>query len=275
MKKILIPIDFSPSANNAIEFAAQLAQIIKAEIRLVHAQQLTTSRVDNSIYDLVEDYYDDRKIVEKKLKNYCKELTNEFNVKCTFESVLADFENAIKTLEKTKKPDLIVMGTNGEDSLMDYLFGTHTFHVIAEVKCPVLVVPVFAEFTNIKKVIYASNYQKGDAISLHQINKLLWTFKPKVTVLHISRHDTLASEETFVNYSNQLKEVADKDLDLNFVRLLENNVPEAIDDYMDRTDADLLTVCTRHLSFFERIFNKSITRALTVTTDRPILIFHE
>ncbi len=39
-------------------------------------------------------------------------------------------------------PDLVVMATRGEDSLLDSLTGTRTEHVLRSVRCPVLVVPV-------------------------------------------------------------------------------------------------------------------------------------
>lgn len=39
-------------------------------------------------------------------------------------------------------PDLVVMATRGEDSLLDSLTGTRTEHVLRSVRCPVLAVPV-------------------------------------------------------------------------------------------------------------------------------------
>ena len=37
--------------------------------------------------------------------------------------------------------DLIVMGTNGRESLLDYIVGSTTQKVVEKSKCPVLVMP--------------------------------------------------------------------------------------------------------------------------------------
>ena len=39
------------------------------------------------------------------------------------------------------KPDLIIMGSNGKDSISDYILGTTTDYVVDNSKYPVLVIP--------------------------------------------------------------------------------------------------------------------------------------
>src|SRR5215211_5268139 len=46
MDTIVVPTDFSPSADNAMNYAAQLAQIIRASILLVHVYQIPISMND-------------------------------------------------------------------------------------------------------------------------------------------------------------------------------------------------------------------------------------
>ena len=48
--------------------------------------------------------------------------------------VIIDFSNMIS-------PDLIIMGSNGKDSLSDYILRTTTSYVVDNSKYPVLVVP--------------------------------------------------------------------------------------------------------------------------------------
>ena len=52
MKKILVPTDFSPEANKALDFAVQIAKQAKAEIILIHACDLlnTTFKDNQAIY---------------------------------------------------------------------------------------------------------------------------------------------------------------------------------------------------------------------------------
>jgi len=40
MKKILVPTDFSPTAENALTYAAHLGKILEADIHLLHTYEL-------------------------------------------------------------------------------------------------------------------------------------------------------------------------------------------------------------------------------------------
>ena len=47
----------------------------------------------------------------------------------------------ILELSKALKPDLIIMGSNGKDSISDYILGTTTSNVVDNSSFPVLVIP--------------------------------------------------------------------------------------------------------------------------------------
>lgn len=52
-----------------------------------------------------------------------------------------DLDAAILDVARSRKPCLIVMPTQGHDSVGDVLLGSHTEHVIRDAECPVLSVP--------------------------------------------------------------------------------------------------------------------------------------
>ena len=64
MKKIIAPTDFSPIAENACIYAAQLAADIKAELLLFHTIELPLSVAD---YPVTEELFDEAG-VEKELE---------------------------------------------------------------------------------------------------------------------------------------------------------------------------------------------------------------
>jgi nucleotide-binding universal stress UspA family protein len=49
-------------------------------------------------------------------------------------------ENAIVEVAEQLGTDLIVIGTDGRDNVMDFIVGTTTEHVINAASCPVMVV---------------------------------------------------------------------------------------------------------------------------------------
>jgi nucleotide-binding universal stress UspA family protein len=77
---------------------------------------------------------------KKDMKNLVKELEAD-DIKCEYilrDGVPADI---IVKLSNELDIDLIVMGTNGRDSLTDYIVGSTAQKVVEKSKCPVLVMP--------------------------------------------------------------------------------------------------------------------------------------
>ena len=74
------------------------------------------------------------------MKNLVKELEVE-SVECEY--ILRDGKpsDVIVKIAEKQRIDLIVMGTNGRNSLSDYIVGSTTQKVIENSKCPVLVMP--------------------------------------------------------------------------------------------------------------------------------------
>ena len=109
---IICPVDFSDAANNATEYAAKLAQIIDAELMLVHVQQteLIASEVtlDESI---ITDAKENRLIISNKLKEVSVEINKTFKIPAEYE-VKDTTESLAKTISSLgTKNAMIVMGT--------------------------------------------------------------------------------------------------------------------------------------------------------------------
>ena len=76
--KILCPIDFSEASQNAVEYAAKLAQRIGATIRFVNIQKLSIEKGVN-MFSLAERESTKEKIEnEQTLEAYCNAVTSEF-----------------------------------------------------------------------------------------------------------------------------------------------------------------------------------------------------
>jgi nucleotide-binding universal stress UspA family protein len=139
-RRLLVPVDFSPSSLRAIRHARSIAP--QAGIVLLHAfevpfeGQLRYASVD-------QDTIDHYRIVAKK------EATQELLALCN-EAGLSPYETqrivlhgdpTIRIIEQEQEQDcdLIVMGKHGESVLEELLLGSVTRHVLAESQSDVLV----------------------------------------------------------------------------------------------------------------------------------------
>ena len=136
---VLVPIDFSPDADEALTEAMELAQALKARLTLLHVIHLVPLTVGD-----VPPFY---------LDNYLEELENDAQQQ--MQTVLDRVHRAglqgdsaivhgipfqaIVDMARDKKVDMIVMGTHGRTGLPHALIGSVAEKVVRLAPCPVLV----------------------------------------------------------------------------------------------------------------------------------------
>lgn len=138
--KILVPVDGSKSALNAVKYAAKLSSNMRSadsitlmtvhdDHGLRHAKQL----VGNAV---VEDYL--REISDKELKSalsVMKKSGIKYNTIMQTGPVASTISNVAN-----KGYDMVVMGTKGRTALADLLIGSVAQRVVATCKKPVVLV---------------------------------------------------------------------------------------------------------------------------------------
>lgn len=138
--KILVPVDGSKSALNAVKYAAKLSSNMRSadsitlmtvhdDHGLRHAKQL----VGNAV---VEDYL--REISDKELKSalsVMKKSGIKYNTIMQTGPVASTISNVAN-----KGYDMVVMGTKGRSALADLLIGSVAQRVVATCKKPVVLV---------------------------------------------------------------------------------------------------------------------------------------
>ena len=144
-KHILVAIDLSPRACNALKHAIKFAHIFKSKITLLNVheefmnkQEMVMSRVS------VEKLQDTFKNISINAKNEIAHLIDDLEGSDIEIDIVLKEGKASKEIinvSESLKPDLIVMGSNGKDSIADYILGTTTDVVVDNSKFPVLVIP--------------------------------------------------------------------------------------------------------------------------------------
>ena len=142
IRQILVPIDFSGSADLALEYAADLARRYSAELHLVHVLEdpiLIGGSADGFIIDppglrarMAEDA---RRLLEQTLERCTRP-----HVRATREVVFGKTAASINDLALARRSDLIVMGTHGRSGLAHLMLGSVAERVVRSAPCPVLTV---------------------------------------------------------------------------------------------------------------------------------------
>lgn len=262
--KILVPCDFSKTSNNAALYAAKFADQVNAEIVLFHVDYLERNR------ERPESSF-----APKECAFLAYELESAIKgIKVSFKVVAGSpIEDSIEDYAVNNKIDLIVMGTKGATGLEKVLFGSVATSVINKSSIPVITVPGYARFRGLKHIVYASDTSDISEMRprLQKLVSLAQLFDASIYILHVlpqdsKGHDPLDVVQLKNNLINEYKyEKISFDISYN------DDVIEAINDFVADKNTDLLAMFTHDTTFFENIFNESVSREMAFHSLVPLL----
>lgn len=135
-KRILCPIDFSPSALLALGFALDLARQADGLVKLLHAMEwLPDEEPGITAHFDIPEVRDAR----QRLRTLVSEESRTW-VEIDDLVVFGSASDEILRAAKTEPADLIVMGAQGRSGIGLALFGSTTQQVVRGAMCPVLTV---------------------------------------------------------------------------------------------------------------------------------------
>lgn len=276
MKTILIPTDFSDNALNACRYAIVLAKQIGAKLILHHSFD-TPIYAGEVPYDIiVEERVKLKKQTERKLKTQAIEIEHSGIKEYELSICQGTISDTIVEIAKEKKADLIVMGTQGADSVADALFGTHTAHVMERSGCPVMAIPSDWHFDKaIKTITYATDFHKDDLAALKELINLLEPLKAQITLLHFETDTITSAEEKALMNDFRERVIAEVDyFNLAFQMMYGPNVENKLKEYLEEGYADILAMSTHKRHFIERLFVRSLTQEMVLDSHVPLIAFH-
>ena len=144
-KHILCPTDLEARTKPALKKAVQIAHQFDAQITLLNVHPEFMDREERTMLrvsvEKMESRYREIALESKaEMQAIIKTLHAE---DITVEYLLREGkpEKTIAPVAREIGADLIVIATDGRDSLKDFVTGTITEHVINALVCPVLVIP--------------------------------------------------------------------------------------------------------------------------------------
>ena len=139
LKKILVPVDFSDPSNQAVRYAARLAQHFGSEITLLHIVQKTSVAPFPEVPPYLDDMEEDFENAEKALQTLAAQQTLKSSaIHTVMRTGLAAHE--IVETARDLDSDLIVIATHGYTGWKHLCIGSTAERVVRTAPCPVFVV---------------------------------------------------------------------------------------------------------------------------------------
>ncbi len=275
MKTILVPTDFSKNSSNAINYAAEIAKLSKAELVLMHIYYIPVVTADAPV--VMPAWSDIEKDCLAALKKTARSIHAKYGkslaIKCVCRMGFA-VDETIKQYTEEKKIDMVIMGMHGAGYLTEKLIGSNTSALIKKSDCPVMVINEHVKFKKIKKIILACDYEKIPGKPVFNIlKKFVTLFKSEVFVLHVINENKkiAASKETIIN-----KEIIKslKGADVSFCFIENDNTISGINEFAAEKKADMIVIIPRVHNFLDRVFKESNTKRMVFHSSIPLLALH-
>lgn len=269
MKTILAPTDYSETANNAVDYAVELARLMKARLILVHAYHVPAQVNKVPFTTITEKNIEKANIkelnkLEKKIIKKAPELSVESVVRSGFAV------DVITGIAREKEVDMVVMGISGAGAVGEALIGSSAVDTIRESEVPVMVVPGKATFRKPDKVVFATDYsdvkEKKVFASMLELVKL---FGSKLFVVNVIREDETATFKKAIAGVRLENILEDMPHTLHFP--VNKNVIEGINDFVEDTNAGMVVMVAQKHNIFYRLFNQSSTKRMAFRTKVPLL----
>lgn len=276
MKRILVPVDFSPLSRHAFDYALRMAAVLDADVVALHAFRIPSQVLlggaegepwaeaeKERLGVLMDDFLADGRPPGFK--------RNGDPVRV--ETVLVEDypEEGIPSFASRFACDLIVMGTQGAHELEGGGVGSMTTSFLHRSPVPVLIIPDGAEDRFPVHIVYAVDFQDGDRDTLRFLQALAYRFDCRLTVLHIREHAVFDQPAEYRNFQTTFHDLMEDDhCSFDLVRGVD--LSETLRDYLDNREADWLVLRTRHHTE-EGLTMESLTREMAWHAQIPLLVF--
>ena len=163
------------------------------------------------------------------------------------------------------------MGTKGASGLQKALFGSNAVNVINRNSIPVITVPNYARFSNLKHIVYATDTSHMPKIQsrIQKIIFLAQLFDASIYIFHVLPQDSNKKIDVVKIRDNLIDKYKYKKI--SFHVSYNDDVVEAINDFVADKKTDLLAMFTHEITFFENIFNTSVSREVAFHNLVPLL----
>lgn len=271
---MLIPTDFSPTANLAIEYGATLASKLNASITLLHVVTpvMVTPGMQGVMADakiaMMNDALENIKMASAALSESYPE------VKVNYMIAEGDGTESIIAKAKEAGSDYIVMGTLGASGLGKKLFGSNTVKVLTHSEVPVIIVPPDTDVMFPEKIVFATDYLVSEMDALSNVIDFAAKGDAEVEIVHV-----IGSGESAEDEKDLIKDFRDEvernseygKISYNIFR--SDDVVEGIANFTAATNAQMIALTTGRRGALERLLGKSITKEFAYQTMIPMIAF--
>lgn len=283
MKKILLPTDFSATAENASKYAIELAASYGADVLmtnafLVPADAIIASSLAWPLLDYETLYRESKHDLERflrKVKSSSKH-PNEHghSAHIALESHPGSVFEVTSDLVTKKNIDLVVMGISATGAVPQVIFGSNCRTMINKADFPVLYIPSEAAFRQVEIIGFATDLSINDVEIIKDVLQLWRREHIQLKLIHITKEEIQNTSKTQVQVDDFIKVVRENISNTNITYEYVSNIDidNGLSWLTQEFKIDMLAMVHRQHSFLSRLLHGSHTQKISRHASVPLLV---
>lgn len=274
MVNILVPTDFSQLSKSALKYAIKIGNRLGGNVTVLHIMTMTRALRISMMEKITSPDHDLMDSAESELEVMIKTVSEQYKASSPVKYQVVRgtyFPSTLLREARRLHSGLIVMGTRGATGFAKAVLGSNTNSVIEVSHIPVLAVPEKADFKGFRNVVYASDLSNLED-ELEILIRYIEKFGSTIHLIHIvppgEQVDVIEARIESVLKGFPYKNI------ITLV-LVDNDIDSALDQYVEVSKADVLAMFTHEPSFFDKVFDKSMTRKMAFHSRVPLLAFRQ
>jgi nucleotide-binding universal stress UspA family protein len=222
--------------------------------------------------DLRKDFFN----AENKIRSIVSEYQAKHPVDVSFNIITSEINriDLVKEEAAYRNREMILLIGNSEH--YSHSIGGNLSYpdLVSQVRCPVFIIPESWHFADIKSIVYLTNYHPEDLDAIRHISDLLHVPENKMTILHNEKDFGFEEKLKWIGFIELAKQVSGVDSIVPVIKK-EQKVREALQDFIEHNEVDLIAILKEKKGFFEEIFKTSETQIILKHFGLPLLVYHE
>jgi nucleotide-binding universal stress UspA family protein len=273
MKTLLVPTDFSAASTNAMNYAADMALAIGADLLLFHVYQIPIAVTDIPIALISVDELQES--AEEKIKKTKADLEHITSGKLNISTStrLGDTVDELEEVCKQVSPFAVVMGTTDHSGLERTLFGSTTLSAIKHLTWPVICVPKGKEYgIGIKKIGLACDLEQVEETTpFEAITNFVKELNAEFHILNVDQHHP----QKDISEQTAILGTAVMEINPQFHFIDHKDIEDGINEFAEKNNLDLLIAIPKKHKALEGLFKPGSTRQLVFESHIPVMCIHE
>ncbi|ACU62958.1 universal stress protein [Chitinophaga pinensis] len=279
MKTLLIPVDFSATSDNAVNFAIEWARAYSYN-RIILLKTFYDTVFDHIVvsaeYAPVSPHYMARE--REEAAHRMENLSREIAIKTRGVDVIsmvseAPLLRAIMEVVREESPELIVLGSDNYRYSSGSFIAGNLISIAKASPVRVLIVPSTYQYQRVEKILVPADYKTLDSLDKVRNLQIPPQWKDsKLLVLNVDPKERYLNPDDHLKAAEQHVHERLKDYPHDICYSNDKNIINGILSFTQRTPVQLIISLPGKHSFLYYLTHKSISDAICRNAQEPVLI---